>query len=66
MCRALLWAVAKHQARRMMTLLKNAESFMDQDLALDLAAELRQAGFDAVTSTLCSPRHRLVLARVAL
>jgi hypothetical protein len=39
---------------------------MDQDLALDLAAELRQAGFDAVTSTPCSPRHRLVLARVAL
>ncbi len=49
-----------------MTLLKSTEPFMDQYFALDLAAELRQAGFAAVTSTPCSPRHRLVLARVAL
>ena len=49
-----------------MTLLKSTEPFMDEYFALDLEAELRQAGFDVVTSTSCSPRHRLVLARVAL
>jgi hypothetical protein len=38
---------------------------MDQYFALDLEDELRQAGFDAVTSTLCSPRHRAVMARLA-
>lgn len=49
-----------------MTLLKSTEPFMDQYFALDLEGELHKAGFDAVTSTPCSPRHRLVLARVAL
>jgi len=39
---------------------------MDQYFALDLASELRQAGFDTVTSAVCSPRHRAVVARVAL
>ena len=47
-----------------MTLLKSTEPFMDQYFALDLEAELAQAGFDAVSSTPCSPRHRLLLARV--
>ncbi len=48
-----------------MTLLKSTEPYMDQYFALDLEAELRQAGFDAVTSTPCSPRHRALMARVA-
>jgi hypothetical protein len=49
-----------------MTLLKSTEPYMDAYFALDLEAELRQAGFDTVTSTSCSPRHRAVLARVAI
>jgi ubiquinone/menaquinone biosynthesis C-methylase UbiE len=49
-----------------MTLLKSTEPFMDQYFALDLASELRQAGFDTVASAVCSPRHRAVVARVAL
>lgn len=49
-----------------MTLLQATEPFMDQYFAMDLEAELRQVGFDAVTSSPCSPRHRLVLAQVAL
>ncbi|MFO0059157.1 MAG: SAM-dependent methyltransferase, partial [Cyanobacteriota bacterium] len=48
-----------------MTLLKSTEPYMDQYFALDLEAELRLAGFDAVTSTPCSPRHRALMARVA-
>lgn len=49
-----------------MTLLKSTEPYMDAYFALDLEAELRQAGFDGVTSSACSPRHRAVLARVAV
>lgn len=50
----------------LMTLLKSTEPFMDQYFALDLEAELRDAGFDEVSSRPCTPRHRAVLARVAL
>lgn len=47
------------------TLLRSTEPFLDQYLALDLEAELRQAGFDTVSSSIASPRHRLLVARVA-
>jgi ubiquinone/menaquinone biosynthesis C-methylase UbiE len=50
----------------LMTLLKSTEPFMDQYFALDLESELRQAGFDRVSSGPCSPRHRAVLAQVSL
>lgn len=49
----------------LMTLLKSTEPYLDQYFALSLEHELRDAGFDAVTITPCSPRHRAVLARVA-
>ena len=50
----------------LMTLLKSTEPFMEQYFALDLEAELRNAGFDEVSSRACTPRHRALLARVAL
>ena len=49
-----------------MTLLKSTEPFLDAYFAFDLEEELRLAGFDTVTSTPCTPRHRAVLAQVAL
>ncbi|MEB3258919.1 MAG: class I SAM-dependent methyltransferase [Cyanobacteriota bacterium] len=49
-----------------MTLLKSTEPFMDAYFAFDLEEELRSAGFDAVTSAPCTPRHRAVLAEVAV
>jgi ubiquinone/menaquinone biosynthesis C-methylase UbiE len=47
-----------------MTLLKSTEPFLDDYFALDLEQEIRDAGFDTVTSRPCSPRHRAVVARV--
>jgi ubiquinone/menaquinone biosynthesis C-methylase UbiE len=47
-----------------MTLLKSTEPFLDQYFALDLEAELRNAGFHEVTSRPCSPRHRAVVASI--
>jgi hypothetical protein len=47
-----------------MTLLKSTEPFLDDYFALDLEQELRDAGFDSVTSQPCSPRHRAVVAKV--
>jgi ubiquinone/menaquinone biosynthesis C-methylase UbiE len=52
--------------KALMTLLKSTEPFMDQYFSLDLEAELRQAGFDTITITPCTPRHRAVLATVAI
>lgn len=49
-----------------MTLLKSTEPFLDAYLAFDLEAELRQAGFTAVSQRPCSPRHRLVAATVQI
>ncbi|MFM7465765.1 MAG: hypothetical protein ACKO28_09905 [Cyanobium sp.] len=48
-----------------MTLLKSTEPFLDAYFAFDLEEELRLAGFDTVTSSPCTPRHRAVLAQVA-
>ncbi|MEA5423340.1 class I SAM-dependent methyltransferase [Synechococcus sp. CCY9202] len=48
-----------------MTLLKSTEPYMDAYFALDLEQELREAGFDEVVSSVCSPRHRAMIARVA-
>lgn len=48
-----------------MTLLKSTEPFLDAYFAFDLEDELRLAGFDTVTSSPCTPRHRAVLAQVA-
>jgi hypothetical protein len=47
-----------------MTLLKSTEPFLDQYFALDLETELRSAGFQAVSSRPCSPRHRAVVASI--
>jgi ubiquinone/menaquinone biosynthesis C-methylase UbiE len=47
-----------------MTLLKSTEPFMDEYFALDLEQELLAAGFDQVTITPNSPRHRTVIAQV--
>lgn len=47
-----------------MTLLKSTEPFMDEYFALDLEQELLAAGFDQVTITPNSPRHRTVIAKV--
>jgi SAM-dependent methyltransferase len=49
-----------------MTLLKSTEPFLDQYFGLDLEQEMLNAGFDAVTSRPCSPRHRAVVASVNL
>lgn len=47
-----------------LTLLKSTEPYLDQYFALDLPAALTEAGFEAPTITLNSPRHRTVIARV--
>jgi len=47
-----------------MTLLRSTEPYMEQYFALDLEAELVAAGFDAVFSRPCSPRHQAVIATV--
>jgi SAM-dependent methyltransferase len=49
-----------------LTLLKSTEPYLDQYFSLDLDQELRAAGFDAVSSRPCSPRHRAVVASVAV
>lgn len=49
-----------------MTLLRSTEPYLDDYFALDLEEELAAAGFDAVASRPCSPRHRAVVATVAL
>lgn len=50
----------------LMTLLKSTEPYLDQYIALDLLTELQHAGFDQVTSAICCPRHRAVVARTSL
>jgi SAM-dependent methyltransferase len=47
----------------LMTLLKSTEPYLDQYFALSVEDELRSAGFDEVSVTQCSPRHRAVIAR---
>ena len=49
-----------------MALLKSTEPFMDQYFALDIEEELLAAGFDSVTITPNSPRHRTAIANVAV
>ncbi len=46
-----------------MTLLKSTEPFMDQYFALDVEAELSEAGFDSVDISPNSARHRTVIAQ---
>lgn len=50
----------------LLTLLKSTEPFMDQYFALDLEQELLAAGFDTVSITPSSPRHRTAIATVAV
>lgn len=47
-----------------MTLLKSTEPFMDEYFALDVEQELLNAGFDQVSITPNSSRHRTVIAKV--
>jgi ubiquinone/menaquinone biosynthesis C-methylase UbiE len=47
-----------------MTLLKSTEPFMDQYFALDIEQALLEAGFDAVSITPNSSRHRTIIAQV--
>jgi len=47
-----------------MTLLKSTEPYMDQYFALDIEQALLEAGFDAVSITPNSPRHRTIIAQV--
>ncbi|MEO0869243.1 MAG: SAM-dependent methyltransferase, partial [Cyanobacteria bacterium J06642_11] len=49
-----------------MTLLKSTEPFMEQYFALDIESELLSAGFDQVTETINSARHRTVIAQVRI
>lgn len=49
-----------------MTLLKSTEPYLDAYFSFDLTRELEAAGFDQVSSRPCSPRHRAVVASVAL
>ena len=49
-----------------MTLLKSTEPFMEQYFALDIEEALLSAGFDQVTETTNSPRHRTVIAQVRI
>ena len=47
-----------------MTLLKSTEPFMDEYFALDIESALLKSGFDQVSITPNSPRHRTVIATV--
>ncbi|MEL6223199.1 MAG: methyltransferase domain-containing protein [Cyanobacteria bacterium J06627_8] len=49
-----------------MTLLKSTEPFMEQYFALDIEDALLSAGFDQVTETINSTRHRTVIAQVRI
>ena len=47
-----------------LTLLKSTEPFLDQYFDLDLITKLDQEGFGNVRSTVNSPRHRTIIAKI--
>lgn len=47
-----------------MTLLKSTEPYMDEYFALDIEQALLDAGFDQISITPNSPRHRTVIATI--
>lgn len=48
-----------------LTLLKSTEPFLDQYFSLDIESALTEAGFNSVTITPNSPRHRTIVAQAA-
>jgi len=48
-----------------LTLLKSTEPYLDQYFSLDLERAIQEAGFQAVTLTENSPRHRTIVATAA-
>jgi ubiquinone/menaquinone biosynthesis C-methylase UbiE len=55
-------AVIRRLPAPIATLLKSTEPYLEDYFRLDLPAALRQAGFGAVRSQACDPRHRVLVA----
>jgi hypothetical protein len=47
-----------------LTLLKSTEPYLDEYFTLDIEQAIVDAGFQAPTITLNSPRHRTIVAKV--
>lgn len=47
-----------------LTLLKSTEPYLDEYFSLDIEKALKETGFDSVTITPISPRHRAIVARI--
>ena len=55
-------AVIRRLPAPIATLLKSTEPYLEDYFSLDLPAELEAAGFQAVRSVPCDPRHRVLVA----
>lgn len=56
-------AVFRKMPPYILTLLKSTEPYLDQYFAFDFKQELAKFGFEAITVTVNSPRHRTIVAR---